>query len=349
MGGERFHFHVGEPGPGASGPGGAFATQAAPRVADFDGVWKQALRNWLPECLALLWPHMYDGIDWSFPPVFLDKELKQLGRIVRKGSRHVDVLVQLALAGGNQVLLLIHLEVQAGHVPAEFSWRMFQYYGRLREHHPEHQVLSCAILLDHENGPDVGTFRSESLGCELVFRFPVVRLANWRGRMAELQQQAHTNPFAVVVLAQLEYRATQPDAGRLAGKLALARALAKWNYHSDTRRALFLILDSLLVLPEELNDRFLEALEAEEPEMMQQMNSYERFLLRREKAAGMEEGMQKGRAEGAAVLLCDLLLRKFGSVPEWASDRIAQADAVVLEQWALNVLDAQAVEEVFRD
>jgi len=194
-------------------------------------------------------------------------------------------------------------------------------------------------------------------GCTLIFRFPVIHLAAWRQRMANLRAQAATNPFAVMVLAQLEYRATRPDSTRLASKLTLARALAKWNYTTDTRRLLFHLLDSLLTLPEPLNDQLLETLEAEETAMMDTMNSYERLLFRRERTAGIAEGEIKGeikgkiqgKIEGAAEILETQLQQKFGALPDWALAHIAQADPEALRQWALNVLQADKLQDVFGD
>src|SRR5690554_4382439 len=69
-------------------------------------------------------------------------------------------------------------------------------------------------------------------GDTLTFEFPVANLSSWHARVAELEVLAPTNPFAVLVLAQLECRATEPDATRLASKLKLARALEKWNHGS---------------------------------------------------------------------------------------------------------------------
>ena len=44
----------------------------------------------------------------------------------------------------------------------------------------------------------------------------------------------------------------------------------------------------------------------------------------------------------------ELLLRqRFGEAPEWAQTRLQQADRAQLEAWALRVLDAGSLEEVF--
>ena len=42
---------------------------------DFDGIWKDALTRWLPDCIELFWPEVHAQIDWQVAPVLLDKEL----------------------------------------------------------------------------------------------------------------------------------------------------------------------------------------------------------------------------------------------------------------------------------
>ncbi|MCK9513261.1 MAG: hypothetical protein M0R28_18820 [Pigmentiphaga sp.] len=321
---------------------------------DLDGVWKQALQTWLPDCLALFWPKIHQRIDWRVAPIFLDQELRRLDRILKRGEKRVDVLVQVRLKSGGEALLLIHLEVQAGRIGVAFRTRMFRYRIRLYERYPKHTILSCAILLDRENGSTTETFQSGGLGDELTFRFPVVNLTRWRRRLPTLEKLAPVNPFAVIVMAYLRYRATRPDITRLAGKLQLARSLAQWGYDDEARGALFFLIDSLLVLPEPLDELFTDTLEeAEDPIMMQQLTSVQRVLLRRQKAAlveaGRQEGRQEGKFEGAALVLQSQLQQKFGSLPDWALTRLAQADTEALQQWALNVLQAERLEAVFGD
>ncbi|MCK9508926.1 MAG: hypothetical protein M0Q54_10860, partial [Pigmentiphaga sp.] len=170
---------------------------------NFDGIWKAALQTWLPQCLTLFWPATHQRIDWTVAPVFLDKELRRIERFLKKGEKRVDLLAQVALKSGQKALLLLHLEVQAGHIGPHFPERMFHYRIRLYERHPNHALLSCAILLDGTQEQDHGVFHSGGFGDDLTFRFPMVNLAGWRSRMAELEALALGNPFAVVVLAQL--------------------------------------------------------------------------------------------------------------------------------------------------
>ena len=118
------------------------------------------------------------------------------------------------------------------------------------------------------------------------------------------------------------------------------------GYDDEARSALFFLIDSLLVLPEPLDELFTDTLEdAEDPIMMQQLTSVQRVLLRREKAAILEEG----KFEGVALVLQSQLQQKFGPLPDWAVARIAQADTETLQQWALNLLRAESIEAVFGD
>ena len=56
-----------------------------------------------------------------------------------------------------------------------------------------------------------------------------------------------------------------------------------------------------------------------------------------------EEGEQKGEAR----MLSRQLQRRFGDTPAWARDKIAKADLPALEEWSLQILDAQSLEDVF--
>ncbi|QDQ88589.1 hypothetical protein FMZ60_14030 [Alcaligenaceae bacterium SJ-26] len=59
------------------------------------------------------------------------------------------------------------------------------------------------------------------------------------------------------------------------------------------------------------------------------------------------KGEQQGRQANAVTTFNQLLLRKFGHIPAPIQDRIAAADLTALQQWTLNVLDANRIEEVF--
>lgn len=65
---------------------------------------------------------------------------------------------------------------------------------------------------------------------------------------------------------------------------------------------------------------------------------------------GMQEGMQEGMQQGAQrinkILSTQLTLR-FGTLPQWATEKIDGADMDTLEQWCLKLLSAEKLDEVF--
>ena len=54
--------------------------------ADYDNTWKEALNEYFPQFLQLLFPQVYDLIDWNREPISLDKELQQI--TASRGNKH---------------------------------------------------------------------------------------------------------------------------------------------------------------------------------------------------------------------------------------------------------------------
>ena len=70
-------------------------------------------------------------------------------------------------------------------------------------------------------------------------------------------------------------------------------------------------------------------------------------VIQRARDEGMQQGMQQGRVEGERVVLERQLRRRFGLLPPEVAERLSEASATDLETWAENVLDAQALDDVF--
>ncbi len=93
------------------------------------------------------------------------------------------------------------------------------------------------------------------LGCEIRFRFPVLKLLDWRERTEELANS--TNPIAVIVLAHLESLATNHrPMERYQAKRQLIRRLFERGWDNQQIRELFRLVDWLLDLPAELQQQF---------------------------------------------------------------------------------------------
>lgn len=323
-------------------------------AADYDGAWKRALDLYFADFMVLLWPTLHAQIDWTYPPVFLDKELQRLAIYkedkTRRGRRLlVDKLARVRLRSGQDVLALIHVEIQGPRLVG-FAARMFHYHLALRDKYPQQSLASLAVLTHRAQGPATESYAYEHWGCSLSFTFPVINLESWQSRSDELALLAPNNPFAVVLLAQLEANARHPGQERLVRKTQLIRRLIDWRYDESQIQALFLIIDAMLPLPEPLEQAFTEAItQLEEETHMTYVSSVERVRLQRERDKARQEGRQAGELKGASEILAAQITRKFGALPDWADVRIQQADEAALSRWAVQILDAQRIEDVFAE
>jgi hypothetical protein len=60
-----------------------------------------------------------------------------------------------------------------------------------------------------------------------------------------------------------------------------------------------------------------------------------------------EKLKQEGHDQGQCKMLLGLLTRRFGVLPEEVEKRVTRAEAAELQDWALRVLDARSLDEVF--
>ncbi|NYT57301.1 hypothetical protein H0A65_00020 [Alcaligenaceae bacterium] len=182
--------------------------------------------------------------------------------------------------------------------------------------------------------------------------------------MSELLELAPKNPFAVIMLAQLEANSKYPGQQQFVRKTALVKHLYEWGFDRDQIVQLFNILDAMLVLPVSMEQHFIQAIsQIEEEYKMTYVNTIERVALRRGREEGIKEGKQEGKEEGmkegikegmkegrratATNILIALITHKFGELPDWALARLADADQSSLDRWAVQILDAQRIEDVF--
>ncbi|MEO5351182.1 MAG: Rpn family recombination-promoting nuclease/putative transposase [Magnetococcus sp. YQC-3] len=85
----------------------------------------------------------------------------------------------------------------------------------------------------------------------------------------------------------------------------------------------------------------------EEEEKM--MSMFAQDMLAKGRQDGLLAGEQKGEKKGEAKMLTRQLQRRFGDLPPWASQKIADAELSTLEEWSLRILDAKTLESVLAD
>ncbi|MBK7673506.1 MAG: DUF4351 domain-containing protein [Candidatus Accumulibacter sp.] len=201
-------------------------------------------------------------------------------------------------------------------------------------------IVPCIrpLYSERENWKPNG-FGYQLFGCEVGIRFPVVKLLDYANQTESLLEDP--NPFALVTAAHLFTRRTKGDPEqRYAAKWRLAKLLYERNWDKQRIIDLFGVIDWLMQLPTDLEQRLLhEVYTLERKVIMPYVTSAER--------CGVEKGRQEGRQEGEAALLKRQLARRFGALPDAVQVRLTTADVDQLEEWAIKVLDAESLDEVF--
>lgn len=265
--------------------------------ADYDNPWKDILERYFPEFMAFFFPQAYADIDWRRQFEFLDKELRKVMRKAEVGLRRVDQLVKVFRQGGDEIWVLVHVEVQS-QAESDFAERMYVYNYRLYDRH-HRQIASLAVLADETSTWRPIGFGYDLWGCQVGIRFPAIKLLDYRTQWEELE--ASSNPFAMVVMAHLKSLETRRDGEqRLAAKLWLIRRLYRRGYSEQDIINLFGFIDWVMQLPEGLDKRFWQEVnEMEEAENMPYITSVERIGIQK----GIEQGMQQGMQQGARIEL----------------------------------------------
>jgi hypothetical protein len=287
------------------------------QTSDYDSPWKEILENYFREFLQFFFPVIEAGINWSAGYEFLDKELQQIMPDADIGRCLVDKLVKVWRIGGEEIWVLIHIEVQ-GQVDPHFERRMYIYNYRLFDRY-NHAVCSLAVLADERQKWRPRKFHYDIWGCKVTLEFPTVKLLDYRKRLPELETSS--NPFAIVVLAHLKMLETRKyPQERLQWKFTLAKTLYKRGFSRQDILELLRFIDWVMTLPAELEQQFRGAInQFEEESKMQYVTTFERAGIEQGMQQGIQQGMQQGMRQGMLTMsredVLEILRVRFGKLP----------------------------------
>lgn len=285
--------------------------EAAEPTDDLDGPWKEALGRYFEASLALLFPKVHAGIDWSRGHEFLDTELQRIVRDAQLGRRLADRLVKVHRKGGAEAWVLVHVEVQ-GQPDAAFPKRMYVYNYRIFDAH-DREVCSLGVLGDTRRNWRPSRFGYDLWDCRPGIEFPVVKLLDFESRWEELEQS--DNPFAFVVMAHLQaVRTRRKPQNRLEWKLRIARGLLNRGHSKEDVLHLVRYIDWIMTLPEQLEQRFKTTFEeeAQEKNNMSFMTVWERDAHKKGLGEGVQQGREEGAHEQAVKAVLQVLRLRFG-------------------------------------
>jgi hypothetical protein len=293
--------------------------------SDQDSAWKELLDHHFVDFLKFFFPVIHAGIDWTRKPVFLDKELPKLGVRHLRGHRLADKLAKVWRKNGKPMFVILPSEIQ-GQAGASFNERMFIYNYRITDRY-NCPVVSLGIVTNSLSQIALGRYETELWDYQTIFKFPVVKLDDWRGREAELL--ISDNLFALVVLAHLKVRAMKNNAQRkYAVKRELALLLYGRGYNDEDNESLLRFLNWMIRLPEPAERKLDNEIDAVTGgKHMQYVTTWER------------RGEKRGRQEGQLGLVLLQLHKKFGKLDARVEAQIKRLSQTRLTQLAEALLD----------
>ncbi len=219
---------------------------------------------------------------------------------------------------------LFHLELQSGN-DMEMPRRMLEYYVLLwRQYGQRPRQLLLYV------GAARLTMSAELRYEELQFRYGLQDIRALRPETLLASPSVEDNLLAILCAGGIERRVIREILGRIVPLPEKARAdmLVK-----------LLILAGLRDAQTEVQE------EARQTAMIMDIRT--NSFLREIYQEGRDEGRGEGLTQGEATMLRRQLEQRFGPLPDWAQEKLGQAQAAELEDWGLRLLEAATLNEVF--
>jgi hypothetical protein len=151
-------------------------------------------------------------------------------------------------------------------------------------------VISLALLTDDNPSFCPREYHRSRWGCEVIFRYPIIKVIDYREHLAELEASSH--PFAIIVLAYLKTLETEGNVReRYRWKKRFLLELYQRGMKRERLLAIYKFIDWMMKLSEKLDSKIHDEIKtAQEAKVMSYITTAERI--------GMEKGMEKGREKG---------------------------------------------------
>ena len=314
-------------------------------MSEQDSVWKEAIKSYFKEFMEFFFPEIAGDIAFDKGYEFLDKELERIVQDAEIGKRLADVLVKVYLRNGEEMWLIIHIEVQ-GYPEEGFEERMYIYNYRIFDRYRK-PVVSLAVLTDPVKSFRPGRYERVYWGFGIKFWFPVVKVIDYRERWEELE--GSKNPFAVIVMAHLKEMETKGRVDeRLFWKITLVKRLYEKGYSKEDVLLLYKFIDWLVSLPEELAERFHEEIKKyEEVRKVAYITTAEKIGMKKGFEQGIQQGLQQGVQRGLLKAIELGLKLKFGVEGLRIYPEIKKIEDVdVLEAISEAIETAQSIEDI---
>jgi predicted transposase YdaD len=273
-----------------------------------DLLWKGVLEDFFPDFLRYFIKNADESFDFDRGVQFLDKELSRLFPEGKHKNRRADKLAKIFLKDGTEAWVLAHVEIQ-GYVDEEFSFRMFQYYYRIKEKY-KMPVIGFAVLTDDSPNFRPMAYIDDFFGSKVVYEYHVLKLLDYRPE--DFQKTNNLFSLALeVAWYGLKVNKPKEDNSLYQLKMNLFRRIQKRGYTpTDFRQMLKFIKNYVSFGNSELLIKFEE--EINKPiKSMGIIETVETYYQEYGRKEGKKEGKKEGRKEERSNTILKLSSRGF--------------------------------------
>ncbi|GEM_PF-1221711 len=226
---------------------------------DFDAAWKSILEAFEVEIVELLFPEIFDKIDWELDTESLDKELLEIQKDIfdKDSSEKVisDKIIKVRLKDKGSKILFIHVEVQSYSSGYKvFGERMFRYFYRIWDkfrykNNDESEIVAAAIYTyKGERGKDKRyVYKLPEIKSEiLIYNFKTIDVEK-----IKLEKINNNNPLKLVFkMAKSLLETGVRDEDIIKAKIKLAAELKGYDKikNNDQIKALVDFLEYLFLI-----------------------------------------------------------------------------------------------------
>ena len=222
------------------------------------------------EVVEVLFPEIFDDIDWSLGTESLDLELSEIQKEIfdKNSSEKIisDKIIKVRLKDNNSKILFIHVEVQSYSSDEDvFGERMFRYFYRIWDrfrykNKDKSEVIAAAIYTYKGNrGKDTRyTYKVPKLNDEvLIYNFRTIDIEK-----LDFEKISYNNPLRLVFkMAKTLLNTSSKDIDIYNAKIQLAEELIEYDKikNQEQVKALADFLEYLfLIQDEELDNKYKE-------------------------------------------------------------------------------------------
>jgi hypothetical protein len=264
---------------------------------DYDQAWKIVVEGHLKDALDIFWPELGREIDWTYQNRALDKELKKINSSIKVKKQLVDMLFEFRLLSGEEVWILLHVEVQTKK-DLTIAERVLQYLCCLKQKYRGRRIEQMLVLLDIDPNfrPDTYLSPADQI-CKLKYQFKTVKLNDWKEKLTfDNVHKAPKNIFNLIILLQLESMYIDPKDQRSTCERikAFIRVVNRCGHTSQNVRDAIEFCGYVL----RLSDPILLQEVDEETEMQKKTNPVAYEDLGVFSKISYNHGMTKGKTEG---------------------------------------------------